>query len=203
VKGIASIVILVVSLFTALTGCEGRRAKLVSEGPIGGADVLDRAIEAAISRAEPDGDVLVIGWKVSSPPTEDVFSLVRRWRPYGLVSIGIDVDLWDGKDRKKAIADVRSLENRVKVPMRSLIYDGSPEDLYRHFEGVSGVPFIALLDTRGHTIFSDRGFGSLRSLNEVIKKRLGEPPVASLVTARRIDRGFRPIRSLTGSRPHP
>jgi len=172
---------LLVFLVVTATGCGRRKDRAAAEGPVGGADILDRAIAAAIASAEPDGDVLVVAWTSEAPPPRALFDLIRKWRPYGLVSIGLNADLWrPGVDRGRAIAAARKFERDSEAPMHSLMYDGSPADLYRRFEDLNSVPFLTLIDTRGKTIWSDAGFGALTRLDALLRDRIGEPPVAML-----------------------
>jgi hypothetical protein len=172
--------ILLLAFLAAGIGCGRKRAGDSGDGPVGGAAIFDRALETAVSRAEPDGDVLVIGWTSDSPPPRSLYDLIRRWRPYGLIAIGVNPDLATSADRKGTIARVRRLELENQAPMRSLLYDGAMSDVFEHFDGVDAVPFLALIDTRGKTIWSDRGFGELTLLDALLKSRLGEPPIAAL-----------------------
>lgn len=173
--------ILLLGILVAQSGCGRKRGDTKGDGPVGGALIFDRALETAVSRAEPDGDVLVIGWTAESPPPPALYDLILRWRPYGLVAIGVNPDLAGSADRKGTIARLREIERTKGAPMRSLLYDGDPAGIYKHFEGIDAVPFVALIDTRGKTIWVDRGFHEIGLLDALLKSRLGEPPIAALL----------------------
>ncbi len=173
--------ILLFALLAGGTGCGRKPGAEGRDGPVGGAAIFDRALQAAVSKAEPDGFVLVLGWNSSAPPPASIYELIRRWRPYGLVAIGVNPDLAGTHDRKATIAHARQVEHDGEAPMRSLLYEGEMADVYRHFDGVTAVPFLALIDTRGKTVWSESGFGGITLLDSLLKSRLGEPPIASLV----------------------
>jgi hypothetical protein len=92
----------------------------------------------------------------------------------------VNPDLAGSVDRKVTIAHARQIERDSQAAMRSLMYEGEMADVFRHFDGVSAVPFLALIDTRGKTVWAGNGFGEIGLLDALLKSRLGEPPIASL-----------------------
>jgi hypothetical protein len=169
--------------------------------PVGGAAPLRSLLDAAMRRADPQGAVLVVLWTTEQPPPKALEDLTKHWYRYGLIPIGVCLDLLPAADpagtatpgspeaprsstagsgpaREEAIARVHAWQKTRPGRIRGLIYDGDPDVLSRILSRAKATPSVTLLSAQGAVLWSGDGYGGLDELGAILNVHLGEPSVA-------------------------
>jgi hypothetical protein len=156
------------------------REKETSDAPgysVGGAEELESLLRRSFARADPEGVVLVVAWSVDHPPPGELEDLAGRWVRYGLVPVGVCIDLLLSEDRDDAISRVRGWERGHPSLFVGLIFDGDREELALRLP--IRAPGLVLFNEHGKLLWSAEGFGRLEEVEAEIEKRLGLPSFAA------------------------
>jgi len=142
-------------------------------------------------------------WTTDHEPPEALERIAEEWNHYGLIPVGVCLDLATraaregagsagptksqetpagsaaGKaSRDAAIARVRSWERSHKGGIRGMIFEGDAGVLARSLGLAQSVPSVALLSAQGAVLWSRAGFGGLDELESMLNIHLGQPPLA-------------------------
>ncbi len=156
--------------------------------PLGGGSSFLTLLDEAMRRADPQGAVLVVLWTTDQEPPAALDRIAKDWNRYGLIPIGVCLDLVAPADparsevgsasREAAIARVRSWERSHKGGIRGMIFEGDAGVLARSLDLARSVPSVALLSAQGAVLWSREGFGGLDELEAMLNLHLGQPPLA-------------------------
>jgi hypothetical protein len=171
--------------------------------PIGGAETFRSMLDEAMRRADPQGAVLVVLWTTDQPPPSALEETARHWNRYGLIPVGVCLDLVEGAvpesmdgstpagppgkaregraegiPRERAIDRLRKWEKSHRGVIRGLFYDGEPAVFSTRLGLLGALPSVTLLSAQGAVLWSSEGFGRLPELEAVLNVHLGQPSVA-------------------------
>lgn len=211
--------------------CGRRGAEEPPPQPIGSVSSFLTLLDGAMRRADPQGAVLVVLWSTEQPPPAPLERIAKDWSRYGLIPIGVCLDLADpalrqgaasqgvgasstgpveanqedgGRLREAAIARVRAWERSHKKGIRGIILDGEAGGILGKLGLTRRGASIALLSAQGAVLWSREGFGGLNELDAMLEVCLGEPPLASAgwpSPAGRLTGDFVPSPRLSARRP--
>ena len=169
-------------LMLLLASCARETGRQAEEPqPVGDAAGLETLLDGAIAAAEPQGVVLVVVWTTEKPPPEWLEDLTDRWKRYGLIPIGVCVDLLQSESRGEKLTRIREWESEHRLGFPSLIYDGEPTMLTQRLGGDRTPASLTLLSEHGTVLWSGDGFEHADKLETLLQMHLGEPSVAGVL----------------------
>lgn len=166
-------------LLPLVLGCSGGEKEPVSTPqPVGGIAEVEAMLRTAYRSADPQGAVLVVIWSSEAAPPDEIAEIAEEWRSYGLVALGICVDLFFPSEHESALERVRGWEKAYSLGIPSLIFDGERTVLERTLQVSTEEATLILYSEHETLIWSGVGYHRIEELRAAIKDHLGPPSYA-------------------------